>query len=76
MCRPCGSGGSTRKYKAPVAIAAVDIAAFINFKPDTGVAKGCAARNIACPIAGNTAAFDSYGFRLVNHAIALAQAMA
>ena len=55
------------KDEALVAIAAIDIAALINLKPDPRVPQGGSARNVACPVAGNPAGFHGHGFRIVDH---------
>jgi hypothetical protein len=55
------------KHKPPVTIAALDIAALINFKPDARMAKRGTARNIAGTIAGDAAGFDFNGLGCLDH---------
>ena len=50
----------------PVAIAAIDIAFFINLKPDAGVTQ--CGRDIAAAVASNARFTDSDRFRIVVHA--------
>ena len=54
------------KHKMPVAIAAIDIAFFINLKPDAGVPQ--CSRDIAAAVASNARFTDSDRFRIVVHA--------
>ena len=55
------------KDEALVAIAAIDIAALVDFEPDSRVAKGSSPRDVAGTVAGDPARFDGYGFRIVDH---------
>lgn len=63
-------GWSALQYEALVAIAAVDIALFINFKPDAGMAQRSAARNIGCAIAGHAMCCHTNGFWGFDHDLA------
>jgi hypothetical protein len=58
--------------KAPVAIAAIDIAALINLQPDFGVAK-CGG-DIAAAITGNTGVADADFFGFIAHICAVSKA--
>jgi hypothetical protein len=58
--------------EALVAIAAFDIAAFIDFKPDARVAERCG-DTIAAAIAGDAAGADEHGLGCLSHARALAK---
>ena len=63
--------GAASQNKAPVTIAAFHHPAIVYFKPDTRVAKGQAAWNVAGAVAGNAARFDGDGFRMIDHGPAL-----
>lgn len=65
---------TSREHKTPVAIAAFDHAAIVDFKPDARVAKGCAAGDVACAVAGDPAGFDRDGFGLIDHGLPLSNA--
>ena len=54
-----------------VAIAAIDIALFIDFEPDARVAERRAAWNVERAITGDAAGFDGLGFGCVSHASGL-----
>lgn len=56
------------QHETPVTIAAIDMAAIINLKPDTRMPKRRAAGNVARSVAGNPAGFDCHGFGIVDHA--------
>ena len=58
---------AARKDEALVAIAAIDIAALIDFEPDSRMTKGGPGRNVACAVAGDPAGFHGHGFRIVDH---------
>jgi hypothetical protein len=59
--------------EAAIAVTAVDISAFVNFQPDTGMAKGSAAGNIAGPITRNAALGHGNGFGRVIHGLAVSK---
>ncbi len=59
-------GRAAHKHKMPVAIAAIDIALFINLKPDAGMAQ--CGRDITAAVASNARFTDSDRFRFVVHA--------
>jgi hypothetical protein len=56
-----GIGGAAGQHIAPVAIAAVDSTAFINFQPDTRMAER-GRHAVAATVARNAAVFDNEGF--------------
>ncbi len=64
-------GGSTRKDKATIAIPAIHIAPVVYLQPNSGMAKGRPAGNVACAVAGHTTRLDGYDFRVVDHARAI-----
>ena len=45
-----------------VAVAAINISAFVNFQPDTRMAESCAAGNVSRPVTRDTAAGDGNCF--------------
>lgn len=61
-------GGAARKDETAIAIAAIDITALIDLKPDSRMTERCTAGNVACPVAGDAAGLDGNGFGLVDHA--------
>jgi hypothetical protein len=65
-------GPAGNQLKAPVAIAAFDETALVNFQPDARVAKGCAAGTIGSAIAFDAAGFDQDRFGCVCHERAIA----
>ncbi len=59
--------GAACKDKPLVTIAAIDIAALVDFEPDSRMPKGSSARNVTGAVAGDPAGFHGHGFRIVDH---------
>ncbi len=64
-------GRSPRQHEALVTIAAIDIAFFVNLKPDAWMAERSPSRNVERTVASDPAGFDEFGFRRVSHESAL-----
>ena len=58
---------AARKDEASITIAAIDMAALIDFQPDARMAKRSTVWNVAGAIAGDPAGRNSHCFGLVDH---------
>ena len=67
-------GGPANEYVAPVAIAAFDHAAFVDFQPDAWMAQ-CGGNAFAAAVAGDAVGSDKDGFRRFDHAEAVSKAV-
>ena len=60
-------GWPTREHEAPIAIAAFDLAAFIDLEPDARMTERRAAGDFACAIASDPAGADDRRFGGIAH---------
>lgn len=60
-------GRSAGEHESSIAIAAFNHAAFVDFKPDAGMAERGTTRDIACAVTRDPARGDRDGFRMINH---------
>ena len=66
-------GRAADQHEAAVAIAAIDIAGFVDLQEHARMAQGCAARNVGRAVAGDAGMGDADGFGRCDHAGAIAR---